>query len=89
MRQAMHGMYGGQENLAETLATPRPLQRRYSLPETADRLTIVALGLRCYAEILVRQRVQDNIPDGRGKRQGTLSGSAGLVMHTHEVEMIR
>ena len=36
------------------------------------------------AEVVVRQRVQDDIPAGRGERQGALGGGDGLVIRAHE-----
>ena len=38
------GVHGGQEDLTEALAAPRPVERRHGLPEAVDRPTIVALG---------------------------------------------
>ena len=43
--EAGTGVHGGQENLAEALVAPRPLEGRHGLPEAVDRPTIVALGL--------------------------------------------
>ena len=81
------GVHGGQEDLTEALAAPRPLEGRHGLPEAVDRPTIVALGLVGYAEVLVRQRVQDDIPAGRGEREGALGGGDGLVIRAHEAEI--
>jgi hypothetical protein len=39
------------------------------------------------AEILVRQRVEDDLPAGRGEREGAPGGGDGLIIHAHEVEM--
>ena len=39
------------------------------------------------AEVVVRQRVQDDIPAGRGERQGALAGGDGLVIRAHVAEM--
>ena len=39
------GGHGGQDDLTEALAAPRPLEGRHGLPEAVDRPTIVALGL--------------------------------------------
>ena len=82
--EAGTGEHGGQENLAEALAAPRPVEGRHGLPEAVDRPTIVALGLVGYAEVVVRQRVQDDIPAGRGEREGALGGGDGLVIRAHE-----
>ena len=81
------GGHGGQEDLAEALVAPRPVEGRHGLPEAVDRPTIVALGLVGVAEVLVRQRLQDDIPAGRGEREGALGGGDGLVIRAHEVEM--
>ena len=82
------GVHGGQENRAEALVPPRPVEEGYGLPEAVDRPTIVTLGPVGVAEVLVRHRVQDNIPAGCGEREGTLAGGDGLVMRAPEVEMI-
>ena len=81
------GEHGGQEDLAEALVAPRPVEGRHGLPEAVDRPTIVALGLVGYAEVLVRQRLQDDIPAGRGEREGALAGGDGLVIRAHDAEM--
>ena len=81
------GLHGGQEDLTEALATPRSVEGRHSLPEAVDRSTIVALELIGKAEVVVRQRVQDDIPAGRGEREGASAGGNGLVMRTHDAEM--
>ena len=86
-RRARHGRHGGQEELAEALAALRSVEGRHGLPEAVDRPTIVALGLVGLAEVLVRQRVQDDIPAGRGEREGALAGGDGLVIRAHEAEM--
>ena len=39
------------------------------------------------AEVVVRQRVQDDIPAGRGEREGALAGGDGLVIRAHDAEM--
>jgi len=48
------GEHGGQENPAEKLVAPCPLQGRYGLPESVDRPPILALGLIDEAEVAVR-----------------------------------
>ena len=73
--------------MAEALAAPRPVEGRHGLPEAVDRPTIVALGLIGYAKELVRQRVQDALPAGRGKGEGALGGGDGLVIRAPDVEM--
>ena len=45
------GEHGGQEDLTEALAAPRPVEERHGLPEAVDRPTIVALGLVGDAEV--------------------------------------
>ena len=55
--------------MTEALAAPRPLEGRHGLPEAVDRPTIVALGLVGDAEVVVRQRLQDDLPAGRGERR--------------------
>ena len=77
----------GRATLPEALVAPLPVQGLYSLPEIVDRLTIVALAEVGSAEVVVRQRVQDDIPAGRGERQGALGGGNGLVIRAHVVEM--
>ena len=56
---------------ARPRGTPRPAQ-------AVDRPPIVPLGLVGYAEVAVRQRLQGDIPAGRGERQGTLTGRDSL-----------
>jgi hypothetical protein len=46
------------------------------------------MGLVGHAECLVRQRVQDDIPAGRGQREGALTGGDSLVIRAYEVEMV-
>ena len=74
----------GREHLTEALAALRPVEGRHGLPEAVDRPTIVALGMVGDAEVVVRQRLQDDIPTGRGERQGALGGGDGLVIRAHE-----
>ena len=81
------GEHGRQDDLTEVLAAPRPVECRHGLPEAVDCSTIVTLGLVGFAEVLVRQRLQDNLPAGRGERQGALGGGDGLVIRTHEGEI--
>jgi hypothetical protein len=81
------GLYSRQEELAKALAAPRPVKRRHSLSITVYRPTIVAMSLESCTEILVRQRVQDDLPAGRGEGKGTLSEDNGLVMGAHEEVM--
>ena len=67
--------------------TPCPVKGYHGLLEAVDRPTIVALGLVGLAEVAVRHRLQDDLPAGRGEREGALGGSEGLVMRAHEAEM--
>src|SRR6266516_4431283 len=48
------GGHGGQENPAEALAAPRPVEERCNLPKTIDRPPIVTLGMIGVDEALVR-----------------------------------
>ena len=73
--------------MAEALAAPRTVEGRHGLPEAVDRPTIVALGLVGLAEGRFASAVQDNIPTGRGERQGTLGGGDGLVIARPATEM--
>jgi hypothetical protein len=59
---------GGQDNLAEALAAPRPIKGRHGLPETVHCPPIVALELVGLAQELLRKRIQDDIPVSRGER---------------------
>ena len=81
------GVHREQEELTEALTAPRPVEGCHSLPKAVDCPTIVALGLVGKAEVLVRQRVQDDFPAGRGERQGALAGGDGLVIRACDVEM--
>jgi hypothetical protein len=82
------GEHGGQEDLPAALATPCPLERRDGLPEGVDGLLILTLGLGGEAEGATRQRVQDDVPAGRGEREGALGGGAGLVIRAHEAALV-
>ena len=81
------GDHGGQEDLTEALAARHPVEGHDGLPEAVNRPTIVALGLVGSAEVAVRQRVQDDLPVGRGEREGALSSGDGLVIRTTTAEM--
>ena len=81
------GEHGGQVDLTEALMAPRPVERCYGLPEAVNRPTIVALGMVSCSEVLVRQRLQDNLPAGRGEREDALGGDDGLVMCAHDGEV--
>jgi hypothetical protein len=81
------GEHRGQQINTEALVLPRPLEGCHGLPEAVDRLTIVALVMVGYAQVLVRQRVQDTIAASRGKREGALGDSNGLVICAHRTEM--
>jgi hypothetical protein len=89
MAQGEHGTgeHGGQSNLAEALVASCPVEGRHGLPEAVDRPTIVALSLVGYTEVLVRQRVQDDIPMGRGEHKDALGGGGGLVIRAPLGEM--
>jgi hypothetical protein len=80
------GLHGGQEGLPEALLAPRPVEGRQSLPDAVNRPTIVALDMVGSTELLVRQRLQDNIPTNHGEHEGTLGGGDGLVIRAHEAE---
>jgi hypothetical protein len=82
------GEHGGQEDLHEALVAPRPIEERHGLPEAVDRPTIVALGLIGSAEAAIRQCVQDDIPAGRGERQGTLGRGDSLIIRAHDPEIV-
>jgi hypothetical protein len=66
---------------------PCLVEGRYGLPEAGDRPTVVALEHEGAAKVLVRQRVPDNIPAGRGDCEGALAGIDGLVIRAYEAEM--
>jgi hypothetical protein len=66
------GEHGRQKDLPEVLVAPRPIEGRYGVSEGVDGATVLTLGLVGEAEALVRQRLQDNLPTGRGEREGTL-----------------
>lgn len=83
------GLHGGEEELTEALAAPRPVEGRHGLSEAVDRPRIVALRSIRYAQGLVRHGVQDDIPAGRGEREAALGGDDGLVKHAPALEMDR
>jgi hypothetical protein len=82
------GDHGGRVGKPKTLVGWRFLEGRHRLPEAADRPMIVALRLRGSAEIVVRLRAQADLPAGRGKGQGALSGGDDLVIRTDPVELV-
>ena len=82
------GDHGGQDNPAESLVAPRPVEGRHSLPEAVDRLTIIALGPVSEAEVAGSPAPAGRLPAGRGERQGTLGGGDGLVIRAHDVEIV-
>src|SRR5712691_5790513 len=82
------GAHGGQDELTEALAAPRPVEGHHGLPEAVYRPTIVALGRVGCAEVVVRQRVQDDLPTSRGEHKGALGGGDGLVIRAHGAEML-
>ena len=88
-RRARHGSARRAGRPTEALVAPLPVEERHGLPEVVDRPTIVALGLVGSAEVAVRQRLQDDLPAGRGEREGALAGGDGLVMRPTSVEMER
>ena len=72
----------GQENHAEALAAPCPVEKRDGLPEAVDRASDSRPGpgtLRRRIGFL-RERLQDDIPAGRGEPAGALADSDGLVI---------
>jgi hypothetical protein len=81
------GEHGGQDGKTEALVTLRARKGRHGLPETVDRPTIVALRLVGHAQEVMRYRVHDAISAGSGKGERALSGSDGLVIRAHHVEM--
>jgi hypothetical protein len=81
------GEHGGHDDLTEALVAPRPIEGRHSLPEAVYGPTVVALGLVGCAEVLVRQRLQDDLPAGHGERQDAMSGGDSLVIRAHVVEI--
>jgi len=82
------GDHSGQVSLAQALAAPCPIEGPHSLPEAVYRSMIVALGMVGSAEVLIFQRVQDDILAIRGEREGALGGGEGLVIRTHVQEMV-
>ena len=65
--------HSGQEINAEALALLRPVKGGHSLPEAGDRSAIMAQVIVGDAEVLVRQRLQDDFSAGRSERAGALS----------------
>jgi hypothetical protein len=81
------GGHGGHEDLTEALIAPNPIEGHHGLPAAGHRLTIGTLEEVGSAEVVVRQRVQDDILIDCGEREGTLGSGDGLIMRTHTVEM--
>ena len=72
----------------DPLTAWRRVEARYGLPEAVYRPTIVTLGGVGCAEIMVRQRLPDDLPTSRGKDKDTLGGGDGLVIRTDGTEML-
>jgi hypothetical protein len=83
------GERGGEEEFTEALVASCSVEECHCLPEAADRPTIGALGTIGYTEGLVRQRLLDDLPTGRGECKGALASGNGLVSRTHKVEIAR
>ena len=73
------GEHGGQVDLTKAFAAPNTLEGRDGLPQAVNRPTIVTLGVVRMAKLVVRQRVEDDVPAGRGECEGTLASGNGLV----------
>src|SRR5262249_7384320 len=86
--KACTGVHGGQDKLGEAVGGRRPLEESPSLPEAVDGPMVIAPDQGAYAAIEGRLRVQDDIPTSRGKREGALGGSDGLVIRAHGAEML-
>jgi hypothetical protein len=83
------GVHGRQGDLPEALVAPCAIEGRHGLPETVEGLTIVALSMVSVAKVEVRQCRQNNLPTRCGGREGPLGGGNGLVMHAHDIEIVR
>src|SRR5215831_12804361 len=57
-------LHSGQHPLAEALVAPRPVKGGCSLPQVGYRPRIVALSPVSHSEVVVCQRVQDDILAG-------------------------
>jgi hypothetical protein len=82
------GLHDWHGSLTQALAVPHLVEGHHGLLEASDRPTIVALHLVDLAEAHVRQCLQDDLTAGGGERQGTLSGSASLIICAHTAEMV-
>src|SRR5262249_35783774 len=82
------GCHGGQDGLTKALTAARARERHRGLPGAGDAPTIGALGHVGEAEEEVRQRMQADIPAGRGECKRTLGSGDGLVIRTHKPEIV-
>src|SRR4029453_11281508 len=71
-------LHSGQEDLTEALAASHPVEGHYGCPKPGARPPIVALSVVGEAEVVVCQRLQDDVPASRGEREGALAGGDGL-----------
>jgi hypothetical protein len=76
-----------EEDLTAALVTSPPVEERHGRLEAVDGPMIVALELVGFAEVAVRQGLQDELPAVRSERQGALGSGNGLVMRAYEEEM--
>jgi len=73
------GLHSGQEDLAEALAASRSVEGHHGLPKAVDRPTIVTLSVVGEAEVVVCQRLQDDVPASCSECEGRCRGD-GLVI---------
>jgi hypothetical protein len=82
------GGHDGHVDLTEAFVVRRAIEERHRLPKTVDRPTVVTLGEVDSTEGMVRERVQDDIPTGRGELKDTLGRGNGLGIRPHDVETV-
>ena len=77
------GEHRGQPRQPEALMAQRAVETRHVLLEALHRLTIVPKASVDTAQVVLRRHREANIPQGRGHRQGALTGREGAVRVTH------
>jgi hypothetical protein len=81
------GLHRGQVSLPEVFTALCTAEGHGGLPEAVDGPPIVTLGPVGGAKVEVRQRLQDNVLVGRGKREGALGRGNGLVIRAPVAKM--
>jgi hypothetical protein len=85
VRQLGTGKHRRHHDFLQTLITPLAFQEGRSVMIAVKSLTIFALCLQGYAEVLTCQRCHKDVFTGRGHGKGTLRRSHSLVVGAHVI----